>query len=684
MREGLHAACHWLQKNQAIPGELSWRNERLSFRPSGRARNIKKYHFQLDAQAIDYLFYAEDSSHFVSGSDTYVFTGNQTKPILTAIHEKQRVNLSLIPQAPERILLQDTAECMANALMSVKGDLTLSNTSLSFEPLGGLSKLGPGKEPWKVQLEDITQLNFTLGTLRLSVVTEREKHDLTGAITPRIFNILRAFCPRILQQENKEMVTGRFEEGRANLFNGPLSYKGFLLTQRNRIFFAPSSRWDAVAGAKPVCVDFSELIALKQGGWPERRIELCGPREDLVFTTEKGEERFSQMLYDFMRDKSCYDSPVGTNGIVEPELATELLRKTQRISEEDSVIFSGVGLYEVEDGTFIRGMMALTDKFFFFWPTAKTRKKHRFLKLNLKFLKPNAKSQPTPMWSMSLAYKKTSLVFIPLGGNRFADLFFDQMEFVQEIEKEEEEKKELLNRRHTLPMAVLINPETPEPLFIDHSVIEQGANNQLILMCNEDLKKTYKSDPINVQVKAEDGISDFSTRIVSQKPNRGLNPRMPKFAVTFSAPQNLVHKNRRKQIRASRLNLTLQMHEILEPELELLEDESLKETYRQDPEPGLLCKLHDISVRGFMLYSGPVFELGLKVRTVLPIAGNPVVLIAECIRYIEPTEDQGLWQYGFTSTVSSKERSMLFQFITQQHVIAKRRLERDLWDWGLM
>ena len=108
-------------------------------------------------------------------------------------------------------------------------------------------------------------------------------------------------------------------------------------------------------------------------------------------------------------------------------------------------------------------------------------------------------------------------------------------------------------------------------------------------------------------------------------------------------------------------------------------------TFKQDEEAGLLCRLHDISVHGFILRTGPIFELGLKVRTILPIAGNPLPIIAECIRYNEPEEKKGLWQYGFKfKYVSPKERSMIFQFITQQHVIAKRRLERDLWDWGLI
>ena len=685
MRQGLHATCHWLQNNQAIPGELSWKRERLSFRPSGKARDIKKYHFQIDAQAIDYLFFAEESAHFVSGSDTYVFFGPQTKPILTAIHERQKTSLSLIPSDPVRILLQDAAECMANALMSVKGELTLTNVSLAFEPSGVTSKFGPSKEPWKVNLKDITAINFSLGAMRLSVQTSQEKHDLSGGITPRLYNVLRAFCPQILKQQKKELVTGRFEEWEASLFNGPLSYKGYILMQRNRFFFTPASRFDAVAGAKPVSVDFSDLVALRRGGWPERRIELCGLDNDLVFTTDKGDARFAQILYDFTRDKSCYDYHVGPNGVVEPEVATKALRKAEKITDEESVIFSGIGLYEVDDSTYIRGLMALTDKFFFFWPTPRTRKKYRHLKLNLKHLKATPKQQSGQVWNMGLSYKKRPINFIPLGGGRFADLFWAQIEFVQDIDKAEEEKKELLNRKYTQPVVVFVNPESENEIKISESVLEQTDNNQMILMCSEDLKATFNNEPIKLQVKAEDGIFDFSTRVISQKNNRGLNPRMPKFAINLAAPQNLAHKNRRKQIRASRLNMSLQIYEILESEEEFLGDEEIKETYKQDEEAGLLCRLHDISVHGFMLRTGPIFELGLKVRTILPIAGNPLPIIAECIRYNEPEEKKGLWQYGFKfKYVSPKERSMIFQFITQQHVIAKRRLERDLWDWGLI
>ena len=330
MREGLHATCHWLHNNQAIPGELSWKNERLSFRPSGKARDMKKFHFQIDGKAIDYLFFAEESAHFVSGSDTYAFMGTQTKPILTAIHERQKTSLSLIPSDPVRILLQDTTECMANALMSVKGELTLTNVSLAFEPSGVTSKFGPAKDPWSMALKDITKLNFSLGTLRLSIQTKNEKHDLAGSITPRLYNVLRAFCPRILKLEKKELVTGRFEEWEASLYKPPLSFKGFILMQRNRLFFTPSSRFDIAAGAKAVSVDFSNLVALRRGGWPERRIELCGLENDLVFTTDKGDARFAQILYDFTRDKSCYDYQVGPNGVVEPEVATKALRDAKK------------------------------------------------------------------------------------------------------------------------------------------------------------------------------------------------------------------------------------------------------------------------------------------------------------------------------------------------------------------
>lgn len=685
MQQGLQAACHWLQNSQAIPGELSWKNQRLSFRPSGKARGIKKYHFQLDAQAIDYLFFAEESAHFVSGEDTYIFAGNQTKQILNAIHERQRGNLSLIPDDPVRILLQDSAECMVNALMSSKGELTLTNACLSFEPQGGISKFGPAKNPWKAPLKEITHLNFTLGTLRLSIQADGVKHDLTGGITPRLYNVLRAFCPQILAQQNLELITGRFEEWEANLFNGPLSYKGYILLQRNRLFFTPASRVDAVAGAKAVFMDYSSLVALRRGGWPERRIELCGVKNDLVFTTDKSDARFSQILYDFTRDKSCHPYLVGPNGVVEPEVATQILRKFEKISTDDSVLFAGVGLYEVEDATYIRGLMSLTDKFFFFWPTQKSRRKYRHLKLNLKNLKSNPKQQNAQLWTMGLLYKKKPLNFIPLGGGKFADLFLEQMEFVHTIEKGDEEKKELLNRRYTQPVVVLINAETSNEIRINESVIEQAENNQLILMCSEDLKKTFQEAPFNLQVKAEDGIFDFTSKVLSQKRNRGLNPRMPQFAITLSTPQNLTHKNRRKQIRASRLGMSLQIYEILETEEAALGDEELKEAFRQDEEPGLLCRLHDLSVHGFMLRTGPIFELGLKIRTLLPIAGHPLPVIAECIRYKKPEDKKDLWQYGFEfHFVSAKERSLIFQFITQQHVIAKRRLERNLWDWGLI
>ena len=107
---------------------------------------------------------------------------------------------------------------------------------------------------------------------------------LLGSMTPRLCGMIRAFSPQILASLGKEQITGRFEEWEGNLFSGPIiSHKGQLLIQRNRIFFTPSSRLDAVAGAKYTQVDYKDCYDIKRGGMGSgRRIELRQKDSELL------------------------------------------------------------------------------------------------------------------------------------------------------------------------------------------------------------------------------------------------------------------------------------------------------------------------------------------------------------------------------------------------------------------
>ena len=73
------------------------------FIPLGAPEVVRKFQFQLERQAIDYVFFAERAAHFISGKETFVFAGNQTKRILNAVHETKFVNHSLLPQHATRI-----------------------------------------------------------------------------------------------------------------------------------------------------------------------------------------------------------------------------------------------------------------------------------------------------------------------------------------------------------------------------------------------------------------------------------------------------------------------------------------------------------------------------------------------------------------------------------------------------
>jgi hypothetical protein len=691
MRKKLHVSCHWLQSNQHIPGELTWENERLSFYPSGRARGMRKYQFQLERQAIDYLFYDQEAAHFISGKETFIFTGNQTKRILNAVHETEIASHSLLPQHATRILFEGPAEHMPS-FMSVKGHLTLTNTDLSFEPTSALARFVPRSSVWKIILADITTINFSLSSMKLVIHTGDTKQILLGGYTSRLYGMIRAFSPQILKSLGIEQITGRFEEWEGNLFAGPLiSHKGHLLIQRNRIFFTPASRFDAVAGAKAKEIDYKDTYAMRRGGLGSgRRIELCRAENDFNFMTDNSDERFGELLYDFMRDQESYDYHIAPNGQVDMDNATKLLQDKKRITSNESILFAGVACYEVESNCYIRGLLSMTDKHLIFWPNKVGRTKHRHIKISLSQLKRTPKQEAPILWTMGLKYKEQLLKFIPLGGGRFIDLFHEQMEFVRKVEEEEKSNEGLHERMTGRPILVQISTPQGETIKITGSVVQTDERGHLVFMCREDLMTELKFEPFSMQVMCEDGIFTFETKILKRNFIRGTDTKMPKFSFSLADSKNLEHVNRRKNVRASSLELTLQVYEVI-PEEELKE---LNLPENEADEAGMLTYFHDISVNGCMLKSGPIFEEGLYIKTTLPITGNPLTLTAQCIRAVEPEitkdaegaeESNNLWFYGFQfQNMTTKERSLIFQFITQQHVLAKKRLERDLHRWGIL
>ena len=686
MRKKLHVSCHWLKKDQHIPGELTWENERLSFYPTGRARGVRKFQFQLERQAIDYVFFAERAAHFISGKETFVFAGNQTKRILNAVHETEFVNHSLLPQHATRILFEGPIEHLPS-LISVKGNLTLTNTHIAFEPTSVLARFVPKSSAWTIALADITKIDFTLSSFKLTLFTEDQKQVLLGSMTPRLCGMIRAFSPQILASLGKEQITGRFEEWEGNLFSGPIiSHKGQLLIQRNRIFFTPSSRLDAVAGAKYTQVDYKDCYDIKRGGMGSgRRIELRQKDSEFCFMTDKNEVRFGEILYDFMRDSESYDYKVTPNGQVDPDIATKILRKNKRLNEEESILFAGIALYEVESSTYVRGLLGMTDKHLIFLPHKIARSHHRHLKLNLNNLKRTPKQDSPILWGMGLKYREQTLNFIPLGGGRFADLFHEQMEFVRKVDEEEKINDGLHERMTGTPHLVTLqkNPNSEDAIKLTNSIIQTDERGHLVLLCREDLMAEFKFDPFHLRVMCEDGIFSFDSKILKRDFIRGSDAKMPQFAFTLSDSKNLEHINRRKNVRASQLGLTLQVYEyISEKELE-----ELKLPEDMSEEEGMLTYFHDISVDGCMLKSGPIFEEGLFITTTLPITGSPLTLKAQCIRADPPQEpeNENIWSYAFLfQEITTKERSLIFQFITQQHVLAKRRLERNLQRWGIL
>ena len=96
--------------------------------------------------------------------------------------------------------------------------------------------------------------------------------------------------------------------------------------------------------------------------------------------TDKNEVRFGEILYDFMRDSESYDYKVTPNGQVDPDIATKILRKNKRLNEEESILFAGIALYEVESSTYVRGLLGMTDKHLIFLPHKIARSHHRHLK----------------------------------------------------------------------------------------------------------------------------------------------------------------------------------------------------------------------------------------------------------------------------------------------------------------
>jgi hypothetical protein len=292
-----------LRGDDQFEGTLSLDEDYLFFRSVPTGPGKRPLAWELPRRVVDTVTLSDDMLRLdlVVGAVTHRFEGNEFDPLFAAL-QPARVGLITgsfkIPDLGDSdpVLLEGAVNLFVNNLVSARGQLTLTETEISFEPREGLETA-----VWKnlgktIRLDAIDDVDV-VGIRRQVVISAGpERLVLGGSLAPRVYGIL--LCLRgdtVTLSPHEVLFTWT-----VSLLRGPVAIAGELIGSWRRMRFLPTGRIDALFGLDDeIAMRMNEVTRVEVRGRLERRLVISGGGEELSFDVPDPAERFEE-LKDFL------------------------------------------------------------------------------------------------------------------------------------------------------------------------------------------------------------------------------------------------------------------------------------------------------------------------------------------------------------------------------------------------
>ncbi len=281
----------------AFWGELIMTNQRLFFFPDSsidRLAGAKDISISLteiemiDIQGIDKII------HFHVGKDVFRFTGKGAHRILERVKIRRKAmsvgqiqTQEAMQEFREIVYLQGDAEVYVRGRMSVNGQMFLTSREIRIESSAGLESVFFSDSKMRARFEDITDTSFNLIEKKLKICSGDKKVEIGGPLAPKAYLLLRAM--------KEGELNGDLFCVECVLFRGMLAIKGLLQGSRKNLLFCPTESVDSLAGADFISIKLDEILDIKAGNWPEKRLKLQTKASAFTFEFNNVKDRFKQI-----------------------------------------------------------------------------------------------------------------------------------------------------------------------------------------------------------------------------------------------------------------------------------------------------------------------------------------------------------------------------------------------------
>ena len=312
----LRCACTMHRGSEQFTGSMSLDEEFLFFRSVPDAPDKRPLAWELPRRVLDTVTLSEDSQWLVLqvGDVQHRFEGSGFGPLFAALQPEHSTLVTGSFEIPdfgdEPVLLEGAINLFVNNLVSARGQLTLTENELTFEPKEGLETA-----LWKdlgttISLADIDDVSV-VGIRRQVVITAGvDRLVLGGALAPRVYGIL--LCLRgdtITLSPHEVLFTWT-----VSLYRGAVAIAGELIGSWRRLRFVPSGRIDALFGLdEEISLRMNDITRVEVRGRLERRLVISSEGDELSFDLPDPGERFEE-LKDFLVELDHESEPVLPEG----------------------------------------------------------------------------------------------------------------------------------------------------------------------------------------------------------------------------------------------------------------------------------------------------------------------------------------------------------------------------------
>ena len=260
----------------AHKGKLSLSEAALTFEPSGtldRLAGVRPVTIPVDSITDSTSGEGNHKVQVSTESNVHHFSGRgavRVQERLAALMAERAGTEDARFAAGEVVLVQGRATLFVNALMAVRGELTLTTQRFRFVPQLGVDQILWDPAGLDVTVDEISafELLGVRGRLRLDI--GGQSHIFGGSLASSVYTHLE-----ILQGHDLDSSAfAVLDTWPVQLRSGPIAHPGELAIRPQQLLFSPQGTIDTLVGVRELAIDLERIDRLRVTGRIDQHLEI--------------------------------------------------------------------------------------------------------------------------------------------------------------------------------------------------------------------------------------------------------------------------------------------------------------------------------------------------------------------------------------------------------------------------